>query len=164
MDEEWTVYEELLVKYLMENKKREIQDILDGAAPKSVYIFGQDLLNLDVQQFCKAMNDPMAYLPHLDTALTKAAKHMAEEAHVERLRLRISNLPSIPFFQRSKVPRCEDTGRIVQFRGTVTKTKARLVLWWRKHTTCQSCGESCPIEADYDQFYEYDDIPPRCPS
>ena len=65
MDEEWTVYEELLVKYLMENKKREIQDILDGAAPKSVYIFGQDLLNLDVQQFCKAMNDPMAYVERL---------------------------------------------------------------------------------------------------
>ena len=130
-----------------------------------MYIHGQDLLNLDSGLFVRATSNPTIYLPRLDAALAKAAKLIGGEgADVEHLRLRISHLPSIPFFERRTAPRSEDTGRIVQFRGTVTKTKQKVVLWWRRHMVCQSCRESSPLEGDYDQFYRIDVRRPPCPS
>ena len=174
MDDEWLSFEEKLVEYLTRHNEREIQvrpsplseilAVLDGAPQKSVHIDAQDLLDLDPPLFVRAMSDPTTCLPRLDAALAKAAKIVGgERADAVRLRLRFSHLPSIPFFHRGTVPRSDDTGRIIQFRGTITQTKQKLLLRWRKHMVCLLCGESSPIEADYDQFYQYPDKP-SCPS
>ena len=138
-----------------------------GAERSSVYIDGQDLIDVSYLLFIRTMADPLLYLPRLDSLLGQAARKIAgqQKATTKQLRLRFSSLPAHDFFLKRAVPRSLNAGQIIQFIGTVTKTSQRRLFRWRKQMACNKCSKSSPILADYDQFYEFPaDIPTKCPS
>jgi len=159
--------ENKFVTFLEKFKGNEIRVSLDkGAERSSVYIDGQDLIDVSYLLFIRTMADPLLYLPRLDSLLGQAARKIAgQKATTKQLRLRFSSLPAHDFFLKRAVPRSLNAGQIIQFIGTVTKTSQRRLFRWRKQMACNKCSKSSPILADYDQFYEFPaDIPTTCPS
>ena len=153
-----------LIKFLVEKKSRELELILkrrNSDVYHSLYIHSQELLDVSTFLFTQTIADPDKWLLKLDADLIKALDNVYEAASdtsdyvkKEKVHLRISNLPAIPWFQKKTVPRCYDDGDVIQLVGTVTKSVQPKLLTWRHDVTCQKCGYTCPVEADYDQFYQ----------
>ena len=153
-----------LVSFLVRNKKKDLEAILMQKNTDNyhvLHIHSQELLDVSTNLFSEAMSDPDKTIPKLDADLLKALDHVFGDSEVnrggfvkkEKVHLRISHLPAIPWFQKKSVPRSLDSGDVIQLVGTVTKTIQPKLLSWRQNVSCVKCGYVVPVLADYDQFY-----------
>ena len=154
-----------LVSFLLRNKKKDLETILMRKNTDNfhvLHIHSQELLDVSTNLFSQAMSDPDKTIPKLDADLHKALDHVFEEdgnanrglfIKKEKVHLRISHLPAIPWFQKKSVPRSMDSGDVIQLVGTITKTIQPKLLSWRQNVSCVKCGYVFPVQADYDQFY-----------
>ena len=155
-----------LIKFLVREKRNELETILKHVnidVYHALYIHSQELLDVSTVLFTETMSAPDIWMPKLDLDLVEALKVVLEETEdnfkrssfrkKDKVHLRISNLPAIPWFQKKLVPRCYEDGDVIQLVGIVTKTVQPKLLTWRNDVKCLKCGYTFPIEADYDQFY-----------
>ena len=153
-----------LVSFLVSNKKKELEAILTTKNTDNyhvLHIHSQELLDVSTNLFSQAMSDPEKTIPQLDANLLKALDRVYDDGVAkrglfikkEKVHLRISHLPAIPWFQKKSVPRSLDFGDVIQLVGTVTKTIQPKLLSWRQNVSCAKCGYTFPVLADYDQFY-----------
>ena len=156
-----------LIKFLVKEKRNDLETILKHMnidIYHALYIHSQELLDVSTVLFSETMSNPDIWMPKLDSDLEEALKIVLDETrsdHIkrsslikkEKVHLRISNLPAIPWFQKKLVPRCYEDGDVIQLVGIVTKTVQPKLLTWRNDVKCLKCGYTFPIEAAYDQFY-----------
>ena len=153
-----------LVSFLVSNKKIDLETILMRKNTDNYHVLlihSQELLDVSTNLFSQAMSDPDKTFPKLDADLMKALDHVFEDREAnkgvfikkDKVHLRISHLPAIPWFQKKSVPRSLDSGDVIQLVGTVTKTIQPKLLSWRQNVSCAKCGYVFPVLADYDQFY-----------
>ena len=161
-----TLGKRLLLDYLVKNKTKELETILqsDNEVKRHVvYIHSQELIDVSVSLFVKLMSDPDKWMIILNRLLVKALdlvyKDGSSKAGVatartkkENVQLRLGSLPNDPWFQKTAVPRVEEVGQMIQLVATVTKTSQTELFVWRKNVKCVKYRVSFPMTADLTQF------------
>ena len=156
-----TLGKRMLLDYLVKNKTKELETILQSeneAKRHVVLIHSQELIDVSVSLFVKLMSDPDKWMIVLNRMLLKALdlvyKKGAASAWTkkENVQLRLESLPNDPWFQKTAVPRVEEVGQMIQLVATVTKTTQRNLFVWRKYVKCVKCRETNLMEADLSQF------------
>ena len=61
----------------------------------------------------------------------------------------------MPELKRSKVPKAEDHGQIIELEGTVIRAGAPKVLEAKKDYICTGCGGHFLMDTDEAQFYQH---------
>ena len=161
-----TLGKRLLLAYLVKNKSKELETILQSdndVKRHVVHIHSQELIDVSVSLFVKLMSDPDKWMVILDRLLLKALDLVYKEGaskvgavsvrtKKEKVQLRLGSLPNDPWFQKTAVPRVEQVGQMVQLVATVTKTTQRDLFVWRKDVRCVKCRFTFPMTADLTQF------------
>ena len=161
-----TLGKRLLLDYLVRNKSKELETILESDNDMKrhvVHIHSQELIDVSVSLFVKLMSDPDKWMTILDRLLLKALNLVYKEGSSktggvttwtkkENVQLRLESLPNDPWFQKTSMPRVEQVGQMIQLVATVTKTTQRDLLVWRKNVKCIKCRYTFPMMADLTQF------------
>ena len=162
-----SINHEKLVTFIVSKKKIDLETILRLKNTDNYHVLrihSQELLDVSHELFSQTMSDPDNMMPKLDADLLEALNRVFDEkAKVEterdnfikkdKVHLRISHLPAIPWFQKKSVPRSLNAEDVIQLVGTVTKTIQPKLLSWRQDVSCIKCGYVFPVQADFDQFY-----------
>ena len=161
-----TLGKRLLLDYLVKNKTKELETILqsDNEVKRHVVqIHSQELIDVSVSLFVKLMSDPDKWMIILNRLLVKALDLVYKEGSSkadgatartkkENVQLRLGSLPNDPWFQKTDVPRVEEVGQMIQLVATVTKTSQTELFVWRKNVKCVKCRVCFPMTADLTQF------------
>ena len=161
-----TLGKRLLLDYLVKNKSKELETILESDNDEKrhvVHIYSQELINVSVSLFVKFMSAPEEWMVILNRMLLKALdfvyKEGASKADAtttrtmkDKVQLRLASLPNDPWFQKTSMPRVEQVGQMIQVVATVTKTTQRDLLVFKKHVKCLKCRFTFPMMADLTQF------------
>ena len=158
-----TLGKRLLLDYLVKNKSKELETILESdndVKRHVVHIHSQELIDVSVSLFVKLMSDPDKWMTILDRLLLKALDRVYKaggggataRTKKENVQLRLESLPNDPWFQKTSMPRVEQVGQMVQLVATVTKTTQRDLLVWRKNVKCLKCKFTFPMMADLTQL------------
>jgi len=150
-----------LIQFLIDKKHKDLERILRSCNTNIfhvLYIHSQELIDVSTFLFTQTIADPDTWSEKLDKDLLAALEKVYVQApneyiRKEKVHMRISHLPAIPWFQKRTVPRCYEDGDVLQLVGTVTKTVQPKLLTWRHDVRCGKCGYIFPVQADYDQFY-----------
>ncbi|EFA84139.1 MCM family protein [Heterostelium album PN500] len=78
-------------------------------------------------------------------------------------RVRVSELPICREIRKSFLPRSNEYGLFVEFRGTVIRTGSTKIVERSKYYVCTKCKESFKVHIDYEQHNQFD-VPKRCPN
>jgi DNA helicase MCM9 len=102
------------------------------------------------------VEDPVRILPLMDRALLGAQQRMLETHSLKRhlsvklnCHVRLCRPGDCEELVRTRVPRCEDVGRLVFFNGTVIRTGMVKMVETQKTFECAKCGER--FQAFYDR-------------
>ena len=159
-----TLGKRLLLDFLVKNKSKELETILESdndVKRHVVHIHSQELIDVSVSLFVKLMSDPDKWMTILDRLLLKALDRVYKaggggataRTKKENVQLRLESLPNDPWFQKTAMPRVEEVGQMIQLVATVMKTTQRKLFVWRKYLKCVKCRETNLMEADVTQFH-----------
>ena len=137
---------------------------LSSSVCRPVHVNGITLADDMPLVFAAAFFDPNGTLARANNILDECAAELVKrEEKTPKLRFRLMGLPQGPDFHWSAVPKSEDAGRLLAFRGTVTKMTVPKMLETRKAYRCRGCGHTFDVVADYEQFYRLP-RPAACPT
>ena len=115
-----------LINYLISMKKSEIETILSSHNDnprrfQSIGLAGAELFDISDLIFAQVMSQPEDWLARLDRLLYRAVERVHKQSPTrtgsvmkENLHLRLTDLPPLPEFRRSAVPRAEHHGDLIQ--------------------------------------------------
>ena len=105
------------------------------------------------------VQEPLRILPLFDRAFFRAqesikmtspiASHMTVKPNCH---VRIVDPSDCPELKRSRVPRCDDVGRLVFFKGTVIRTGMVKMLETYRMFECGGCGKMFKVMYDREQY------------
>ena len=134
-----------------------------GTTSCSLAFTGQELINSCSMLVGALLKSPNQTLDKCHQILQDCGKLIIESEssppppgiRFPKLKFRLKSLPNSPQLVRTKVPRAEDHGLLIEFAGTVIRAGTPKMLESQKEFVCQMCGTGFVLEMDEAQFYQH---------